>query len=237
NRLLGHLDRANPDYAAARRIAADGFRLDEALEFGRKAAGMSADAIKRKFGQFSEAEKQSARIGFAEALRARIDAAGWTHNKILQVMKSPEQYRALRAMAPSDEAFTALRQSIMNEARKQVTYNATRGNSTTASQLMDLQDAGSLGEIGLLAADAARGNIAGIVGKITGVVKRAGGLTPHVARRISEKLTATAPGTAQRILADLRRIEQQQISRSQKRDLVQGVIGRLLAEQTAPAGQ
>jgi hypothetical protein len=237
NRLLSHLDRANPDYAAARKIAADGFQLDEALEFGRKATSMSAEAVKRRMGGFSEAELQMARLGYAESLRARIDGAGWTHNKILQVMKSPEQYRTLRAMAPSGLAFKTMRQTIMDEARKQVTFNATRGNSTTAAQLADMADAGQLGEVGRVATDAARGNIMGLVGTAVNIMRRLGGLTPEVSKRIADRLTATNPEAARALIGELRAIEQRQISRSQKRGLVEMTINRLLGAQTAQAGQ
>lgn len=232
NRLLDILDRENPAYAQARKAAAEGFRLDDALEFGKKASSMSAEAVRRKFKDFSEAEKQVARIGYAEALRAKIDAAGWTHNKLLKVMASPEQYRALRAMFPTQEAFKGFRRTLMNEARKQKTFDAVRGNSTTARQLIDAQEAGQLGETFNTAQSVATGNITGIVQAISRGFARMGGLTPEVADGIAKRLMETNPAKARAVMQELQAIQNSALSSAQRSARIQSIIGQLTTQQT-----
>ena len=233
NRLLGYLDKENPVYAQARKVAADGFRLDDALEFGRKSQQMSAEAVRRKFASFSEAEQQAARVGYAEALRKNIDAGGWTHNKIRQVMGSPEQYRRLQAMFKSKDEFKTFRQSIINEARKQRTFDTVRGNSTTAKQLMDLQDAGMLAEGAGMVKDAASGNLAGIARTASAIISRMGGLTPEVASEMANRLMATNPAVSRSVMQELQKISASNAAASQKAALVQSLVGRITASQTA----
>lgn len=232
NRLLGILDRENPAYREARAAAKEGFDLDDALEFGRKASTLSAEAVRRKFASFSEAEKQMGRIGYVENLRGKIDGAGWTHNKLLQVIKSPEQYRALRAMFPDQESFAEFRRAMMNEARKQKTFTKAQGNSTTAKQLMDLQDSGQLGENIGAVRDVATGNIAGFVRAIGSKLQRLGGMTPDVADGIAKRLMETRPAEVQSIMTQLQKIESSNIAFAQKSALTQRLLARISAAQS-----
>jgi len=233
NKLLSELDRANPAYAQARKVAADGFRLDDALEFGRKAGAMSAQSVSRKFGALSEAEKQAARVGYAEALRKKIDGAGWTHNKVRQLLGSPEQYRILRAMSKTPEDFKALRNAIFNEARKQKTFDAVRGNSTTARQLADMQEAGGMQEGFGMMRDASTGNLAGLISAAGGMLRRMGGLTPQTADAMAKRLMASNPQAARAVMQELRAINTAQLSAAQRSAQVQALISRIGAQQTA----
>jgi len=213
NRLLKQLDAANPDYAAARKIAADGFRMDDALEFGRKANRATPEAVKRQVANMSEAEKQAARIGYAEYLRSMIDKAGWTHNKVRKVIGSPDQYRTLQALFPDGKELKAFRQAIFNESRKQQTFDAVRSNSTTARQLLDAQEAGQLGEAGMLAGDVVKGNLGNVLTRAAGLVTRIGGLTPDVADGIAKRLMTTEPAQVRTIMRELVNIDRAAVSK------------------------
>ena len=233
NKLLRELDDANPAYAQARKVASDGFRMDEALEFGRKAGSMSAQVVSRKFAAMSEAEKQAARVGYAEAMRKKIDGAGWTHNKVRQLLGSPEQYRVLRAMSKTPGDFKALRSAIFNEARKQKTFDAVRGNSTTARQLADMQEAGGMQEGLGLVRDASTGNIAGLINATGNILRRIGGLTPETADAMAKRLMTSNPQSARQVIQELQAINARRLTSAQKASQVQSIISRVTAQQSA----
>jgi hypothetical protein len=54
-----------------------------------------------------------------------------------------------------------------------------------------------------------------------------GGLTPQVADDISKKLLSTSPDVQAKIVSDIQRIEQAQLSSTQKQQAIQGLISRV----------
>jgi hypothetical protein len=56
-----------------------------------------------------------------------------------------------------------------------------------------------------------------------------GGLTPQVADDISKKLLSTSPDVQAKIVGDIQRIEQAQLSSTQKQQAIQGLIGKVAA--------
>lgn len=233
-RLLGLLDDANPDYKVARRAYGGIAQIEEALEFGRKAHRMSPEAIKRQVADMSVSEKEAARIGMAEYLRRQVDDAGFTHNAIQRVMGSRSKYQRLRNLFDTSAQFKEFRKTIFNEARKQRTFNAVRGNSTTAQQLADMQDAGQLSEVAGASVDVARGNIGGIVNRIGSfLAQRAGGLTDEVSDEVSRRLLSMDRTTLTGVLRDLTRIEQSAVAGDERRRLIEAAISRALTAQAA----
>lgn len=235
NRLLSHLDEANPDYGKARKAYAGAAQIDEALEFGKNSNKLSPEAVRRKVSSMSAAEKEAARIGAAETLRKSIDDSGFTTNAIRRIMGNRSQFQRLRALFDNPSQFKAFRKEIFSEARKQKTFEAVRGNSSTARQLADMQDAGGLQEAGGLAADAAQGNVGRVISGIGNIIVRAGGLTPEVADNIGRQLTTTNPSKVNNLMAQLQNIERAQMASSQKSKLIQDAISRVTINQTVPA--
>lgn len=235
NRLLNELDRLNPDYAKARKAYAGVAQIDEALEFGKSAIKLSPELVKRKVSQMSAAEKEAARVGMAENLRKAIDDAGYTHNAVRKIMGNRTQYQRLRALFDNSKQFGEFRKIIFDEARKQRTFDAVRGNSSTARQLMDIQDAGQISDMGGIASDAVQGNFGRVVSSIGNLLARAGGLTDEVANQIATQVTATSPATVQRFVNQLQNIERSSASSEQKRRFIEQMITRSLASQTSSA--
>ena len=235
NRMLAELDNLNPDYAKARKAYAGVAQIDEALEFGKSAIKLSPEAVSRKMKNMSASEKEAARIGMAEVLRKQIDDAGFTHNAINRIVGSRSKFQRLRAMFESKAQFKAFRSSIMKEAKKQKTFDAVRGNSTTARQLMDLEDAGQLGEVGGVATNVAQGNIGGVVASIGRMISRVGGLTPEVADNIARQLSATNPRVVSGFMRELAEIEKSNIGSEQRAKLFQDLLSRSITSQVTPA--
>ena len=239
NRMLNELDRANPAYAEARRTFSGFAQIDDALEFGKTSTRLSPDAVRRKLATMSASEKEAARIGAAEALRKQIDDAGFTNNAIRRIMGNRSQFQRLKALFDNPSQFKAFRKEIFAEARKQKTFEAIRGNSTTARQLLDAQDAGQIQQAGSVFADAAQGNIGRVISGITNIAARAGGLTPEVADNIGRQLTGTNPAQLQKLMTTLRTIEGSTADQVQRNRLIQDVLSRVTIGQTVPqlAGQ
>lgn len=230
NRMLEELDAQNPVYAQARKVWGGQQSLDKALEFGRDAMTMTPEAVRRQLGKFGPPEKEAARAGVAEWIRGRIDTAGFTHNAILKFFSNRQQVKNIRALFDNDEQFKTFRKSIFAEAKRRSTYDAVRGNSTTARQMADMFEAGGMQEgVDALKTVATGRPVAAALQFIGSRLRMLGGLTPQVADDISRKLMSTSPEVQAQVASDIRRIEQAQLSSAQKQQAIQSLIGKVSA--------
>lgn len=227
NKMLAELDMHNPAYAAARAASADGFVLDRAIETGRKAMTMEPAALRRAVAGMTPPEKEAVRVGAAEALRKRIDDAGYTHDAVLKIWGNRRDVANLATLFDDEKQFSAFRRQVFAEMRKRATYNAVRGNSTTAAQMADMMDAGGLNEtVGALQTAATGRPGAAVLQYIGSRMRMLGGLTPEVADRISQRLMATNPQALQEIVTGLQQIERAQISADAKRAAIEALLVR-----------
>ncbi|NNH67827.1 hypothetical protein [Rhizobium laguerreae] len=228
NSMLAELDSQNPTYAQARKVWGGQQSLDKALEFGRDAMTQSPESVRRGLSAMGAAEKEAARAGAAEWIRSRIDTAGFTHNAILKFFSNIQQGKNLRALFDNDDQFKTFRKAIFAEAKRRSTYDAVRGNSTTARQMADMFETGGMQE-GFNAAKTAvtSGPVAAGLQFIGSRLRMLGGLTPQVADDISKKLMSTSPEVQAKVVSDIQRIEQAQLSSAQKQQAIQGLISRV----------
>ena len=228
NRMLSELDAANPAYAAARKASATGFELDNAIEVGKKSLTMSPEALKRQLANMNPAEREAARVGAAEALRAKIDASGFTHNSALKVMGGRQQAKNLEMLFESKAKFAEARKAIFAEMRKRATYDTVKGNSTTVAQAADMVEAGALPESAQFATQAiTQGPINATFSWIGSKLKLIGGFTPRVADEIAKKLMTTNPATVHQLTNELMKLERAGISSAQKSQATQALLTRL----------
>ncbi|WP_259669099.1 hypothetical protein [Rhizobium lentis] len=227
--FLNEIDRWNPEYQKARGVWGGFAKVKEALEFGQKEAlNLSPEAVTKSFKEMSEAERQAARIGIAEALRKKIDGAGYTNNAILRIFSNRQNTGVLKAAFPDAKSFADFRKTIFTEARKRATYDAVRGNSTTARQMADMFETGGMQEGFDAMKTVATGRpVAAALQFVGSRLRMLGGLTPQVADEISKRLMTSSPEVRSRITQELQQIEQSQISALQKRQAVQSLVGRL----------
>ena len=239
--LVNFLRNHNPAYRQALKVGGDNIRANEALEFGRNALKEDSRVIARKMGDptaygrdkvFDEGERELARVGLAEALRDKIDNAGFTQNTLSKFFGNREQIARLRPFFKSQDDFTRFRGQILVEARKRSTVDFIFKNSTTARQLADLQEAGQMGEGVQIAADVARGGVTSAILKTLHIgLRRFGGLTPQVADHISRLLMTSDPQAVRGILTEIRRIEASNLSAQAKRGQIRAILSRLAAGQ------
>lgn len=236
NRMLSELDAANPAYAAARKASATGFELDNALEIGRKSLTMSPEALKRQLAGMNAAEREAARVGAADALRAEVDRAGWTNNAVLKVVGGRQRRQNLEMLFESKAKFNEASKAMFAEMRKRTTYDAVKGNSTTAAQLADMADSGGLPEAAQFATQAVtQGPINATFSWIGSRLKMLGGLTPRVADEISKKLMTTNPDAVRQLTTELMKIEKAGLASTQKAQAIQTLVTRLGLMPTAAA--
>jgi hypothetical protein len=230
NQLLEELDAQNPVYAQARKVWGGQQSLDKALEFGRNSMTMAPEAVRRQLGKFGPPEKEAARAGVAEWIRGRIDTAGFTHNAILKFFSNRQQVKNLRELFDNEDQFKTFRKTIFSEAKRRSTYDAVRGNSTTARQMADMFETGGMQEgVDALKTVATGRPIAAALQFVGSRLRMLGGLTPQVADDISKKLMSMSPEVQAQIASDIRRIEQAKLSSTQKQQAIQGLIGKVAA--------
>ena len=236
NRMLSELDASNPAYAVARKASATGKQLDDAINVGKKSLTMSPEALKRELAGMNPAEREAARVGAAEALRAKIDAGGFTHNSAIKVMGGRQQAKNLEMLFESKAKFAEARKAVFAEMRKRSTYETVTGNSTTAAQMADMADAGGLQDATQFATQAVtQGPINATFSWIGSRLKMLGGLTPRVADEISKKLMTTNPAAVRQLTTELMKLEKAGIASTQKAQAIQTLITRLGLMPTAAA--
>lgn len=234
--LLDILDSAVPAYREARRIAGETIKWDEALEFGRKALNMDSRVLRSKLATMTNDELEMARVGIAEAIRKRVDDAGFTHNALLKIFSSREQIRRLKPFFRRAEDWTAFRKAMFEEAKKRRSYDVLRGNSTTARQLADMAEAGTLsGHVQAGAAAANRGLTAGVLNAVAQGIRRLGGTTPETADQMATLLATRDPAKVREIAQMLSRLESRQGSAQEARSAIRQALTRLLATQEGRA--
>jgi hypothetical protein len=234
--LVKFLDRENPAYAKARSVALDNIQADDALEFGRNALTTDARVVAKRMAGLTPAQRQLAQIGAAEALRAKIDKAGYTNNAVLRIFNSRDQLNGLKALFGGTENFNRFRSMIFNEARRTKTRAAVTGNSTTARQIADMNEAGQASEVVSAGKHIAHGNfVGGALAAVTAGLRRLGGLTPKVADEIGKMLMTGDPVKVRRIISQIKSIESAKITAEQRATAIRNVVTRFAASQAGSA--
>lgn len=228
--FLEQIDSWNPEYKQARGIWGGFAKVKEAMLFGQNdALNMSPEAVKKSFSDMSTAEQQAARIGIADAIRKKIDASGFTNNAVLRIFGSRQSQGVLRSAFPDDQTFNAFRKAMFNEARKRATYDAVRGNSTTARQLADMAETGGLKEgIDFAGRAATQGPVSATLQWVGSRLRMLGGLTPKVADEIAKRLMSSNPESIRRIAAELSTIEKANLTAAQRTNALNGILARSL---------
>lgn len=239
--LNNFLKANNPAYRRAMAESLDNIQADEALEFGRNALSTDPRVIARRMGDpaaygrdrvLNEGERELARVGLAEALRAKIDKMGDTHN-VMRIFSTPQLRAQIAPFFRSKAERAAFTKAIVTEARKARTNVAPTANSTTARQLLDAAEAnGSTDALSSLGRAASGGSVLQtIVSALIGALRRVGGFTPKVAAEVGKMLMEADPAVVQAILERVRTIEASRASAGRKAQLIRSAVTTLLGGQ------
>lgn len=235
--FLSEVDRINPDYATARKSFATFMQVNDAMELGKTAFTKTPAFLFEKVSKMTPVEKVAARSGAAEAMRKAIDEAGWTHNAVLKIFGNRQKVSALRTLFGSPKEFAKFRSAIFSEMRKRKTYEAVKGNSTTAAQMADMLDAGGLeGQAETVKTAATQGMTAAALQFVGSRLRMLGGLTPEVADQIGKRLLTSNPQKLQELALALTAIESRNLSSAIRQSAVNRLVSDALRSATlAPA--
>lgn len=196
-KMVAELDKAVPEYAAARQGAAAFFGAEDALEAGKKfvTQNRTLPETERALAKMTPAERSTFAVGFASEMKDAIAQSGDRTNVINKIFGS-EQARAKIRLALGSKAYGEFEQFVKVEHAIDMLRGAM-GNSTTARQLAELGLAGGAG-VGAtaLTGDWKQGLTAAV---LTGLARRGGArIDEKVTKRVAELLLSDDPAALQK---------------------------------------
>jgi len=203
--LLRQMDAKSPDYKAARKIFAGESRMNDALENGYEFITKNADLTAAEVAKMSPTEREMFRLGVARGLKEAIDKTpdGADVVKRLYGSRAKRDALSLAFDTPADRRNFA--SAMMREARRSRTRQAVTGNSTTARQQSDLEDAGI--DAGVVS-NALSGNFLEAIKSLVGRAgARIGGVTPRVASEIADLTMTRDPAKLAEMMRRIREAE------------------------------
>ncbi len=144
NSFVDYLDRANPDYAAARAAWAGPSSSLDALAMGRKALSNDAEVTAANVARMSPSDRQFFLSGVTRALQDKIAGAQDGADATRKVFGNDLIRNKLAAAFDDPQAFDQFRQQMENEAQFAATKNEVLRGSQTARRLAGQADQGDI---------------------------------------------------------------------------------------------
>lgn len=141
--LRQELDKAVPEYAAARDAWAGPSAYLDAIEEGRNilSRNMSSEEMRGAFDALTQAEKEAFRTGAISAVFSRIGNNAAKLPDITGVLRSPEMRAKIATIMPSEEAANEWMKRLDFEVGSSELTRQSLGNSATARRLAERADA------------------------------------------------------------------------------------------------
>lgn len=174
----------NKAYRAASQKYADEAALRTAAESGfDDFLTMPAQELRKAMAGMSEAERAMFRKGAVQGLmQKKVGEGSPMNDKVRGALSSDNMQGRLRVLFNDDrQAWREFQKLQVVLSRQTKSRAAAQGNSTTAQQLSDGQDATQVAGAVKTAADAATGNWRALLDGASRVASRAAGMTPEVA--------------------------------------------------------
>lgn len=216
--FLGNIDRHNKAFGAALTKYGDDSSLISAAEDGfEKALKTPVEEIRKTIaGLKSNAEKEMFRVGAARAIMDRIRQGNVTRDRTENLFSSPDMQMRLRAIMPDQQSYREFQRSLVLEAKMADTRKAVQGNSTTAKQLAQADEAGQPMRMAVGAAQAATGRLEPALNLLGRTAQRFSGITPSTANAIIAAAMERDPARVQNALsAAMRRAGNEPAARAQ----------------------
>lgn len=240
--LLDAIDNAPYKYAlqkyagpsALKTAAEDGF--EEALK-------LAPEQIGGKLKGLSSSEAQMWRMGAARAITDQVRRGNFMRDRTKSIFDTPDMRLRLKQIFPDNRTRAEFLRDVANERRKASTRHAAQGNSTTAKQLINAQEAGK----GIRTAADVAGAATGKVGALISLLERgsnfASGITPGVANEILKILmhkasNSRAHATSSQALQEaLSRVQARRVRQDQIAGALLPAPGVLFGEASASSGR
>jgi len=184
--MLNAMD--NDSYKKGLKAYAGQARLKSAAEDGFEHFNTSApEEIRNTLKSFeTDSERIMYRMGAARAIVDKIRAGNANRDRTDGVFSSPEIQLKLKEIIPDQAKFREFQKALIIEAKMADSRKALQGNSTTAKQLMQADQAGKPSRLISAAANAATGRLEPAFNVLTQGLNRFAGITPAVANRLLE---------------------------------------------------
>lgn len=226
NAMLNEVDAANPAYKAARAAYAGPTQINEALDFGLKALDMRPEQLKNAIAGMTPEQMQAVRTGAAENVRKMLDTASPTNDMTVRAFGTPQREANMQALFESPEQYAAFKGQLADEIAKRQTYNAVRGNSTTAAQLNDMAQ---LADNGPLDTILRNGPIRGAMELALRGLGKAGGMSGKVGQEVAGKLMSSDPAVLGGLANSLNELAASGASKQAQMAAVQDMVARMLS--------
>ena len=176
--FLARVDKANPDYAAARKAYAGPAAMRTALDKGAKALRKSPDDISAEIKDMSDSEIELYRTGVRKAITDMLGTKGDWADKVNALVGTPKSRAALTRVFGGNAKFERFIQTLKDERQVGLTYKAVSTGSPTASRVaFDESTADeSLAASAIDLARSAKEGVPGILGRIAERINEAGTL-------------------------------------------------------------
>lgn len=226
--LITRIDKANPDYAAARAAYAGPAKMKSALEKGSKALRKSPDDIMAEMKNLTPSEKEMYRNGVRKGIVDFLEGKGDYADKVNALIGTEKSRKTLTRVFGGKGGFDRFVKTLRDEREIGLTYKAVNTGSPTAKNLAFDTDTGGnkvLSSAIDVADSANRSGIVGAVSNLIGKVREAGSLGTGKAgdearESIAALLSETDPAELSLIIKSARRLaaEQRLLKRKQIRN-------------------
>ena len=226
--LLGAMD--NPTYKRALKEFAGDSAMINALEDGYDVMKLQPEEVRKTIERLTtDGEKELYRMGAARAIFEQLDRGNLGKNRV-EMLRTPIMTKMLKELFPNNRSRREFEKALLNEAGKVKTRQAVQGNSTTARQLAEMNEAEDIPaviEAGQALQNVTSGRLLSATNNVLRLVARGrnrfNGLSPEVANELGD-LIMSADG------AELQRQLTSRIARSlnaqERRDLIELMIAR-----------
>ncbi len=207
--FVGILREQNPEYRAALDAWAGPSHAIETMDLGRqmfRKSGDPADMI-RRFRAMSEADQESARIGFMREALNKIGNVSDGGSVYQSLFNTPNKRALMQTMFPDEASFNRFAQQMRAERDMVNANRSTIGGSPTARIDAEKADAAMQGASDVLSfAQAVKsGNPLQLLGLAVDKAQNLQrGITPEVANALANRLFTSDPIQIQRILSQAR---------------------------------
>lgn len=182
--LLNAID--NPTYKNGLKQYASQARLKNAAEDGYDSFNkMQPEELGSALGKLSNnVERDFFRLGAMRAIVERVRKGNANNDRTDGVFSSPEMQKKLKAVLPDEKARREFQKDLTIEAKMADSRKALQGNSTTAKQLAEGDQAGKNASMITQAMNAAGGSLQSGLNLLAQGYNRFSGMTPRVSAEV-----------------------------------------------------
>lgn len=226
----------NPLYKDALKNFAGSSALKNAAEDGfENALKMPTEEIRKTLNMLgSDSEREMWRLGASRALAGKIRQGNVMRDRTESIFGSPDMQLRMQEIFPNNEKRRQFQRALIIEAKMADTRKAVQGNSTTAKQLAQGDEAGqALRPAAAIANSAVTGRLEPVLNYLSRQAQRFNGLTPSTADAIIKAAMMKNSGITERAWLDaVRKAEKEPEFRA---ELVRRLIAGGAAAPNAPA--